>query len=154
MEDHEAKQLDYLLADYQAVKNEIARRSNLQRAILAALMAFYLWMLNNFSSASNQLALIVAMWGVIAIAFIFYQKEHFEIQRLGDLINIKIAGVASGILGVEPKHLLPSEADPSNPIFDIKTRKYDAALRFSVFLLIPFLATVLYILIEYNKNCI
>lgn len=154
MEDHEAKQLDYLLADYQAVKNEIARRSNLQRAILAALIAFYLWMLNHFFSTSNQLALIVVMWGVIAITFIFYQKEHIEIQRLGDLIKNKIAEVASSILGVEPKHLLPSETDSSNPTFDVKTRKYDAALIFSLFLIIPCMATVLYIFMVYGKKCI
>ncbi len=151
MEDNKEKLMGFLLADYQSIKNEIARRSNLQKAIHAALVAFYLWMLNNYFSENNKLNLIVVMWAVVILAYLFYQKEHFEIQRLGSIIRNKIAETASGILGVDPKSILPSETDSANEIYDHKTRAYNTALMVSIFILIPISVTLYYLLTECGK---
>ncbi len=151
MEDNKEKLVGFLLADYQSIKSEIARRSNLQKTTHVALVAFYLWMLNNYFSENNKLYLIVVMWAVVLLAYFFYQKEHLEIQRLGSIIRNKIAETASGILSVDPKIILPSETDSANEKYDYKTRAYNTALMVSIFLLIPISVTLYYLLTECGK---
>ena len=151
MEDDKEKLMNFLLADYQSIKSEIARRSNLQKAIHAALVAFYLWMLNNYFSENNKLHLVVIMWAVVLLTYLYYQKEHLEIQRLGSIIRSKIAETASGILSVEPKILLPTETDSANEKYGCKTRAYNTALMVSIFLLIPISVTLYYLLTECGK---
>lgn len=87
----ENKIFDFLLSDFQSIKSEIGRRSNLQR--------FYLGLyLGSIGLVGFSLIGRNPTWNksvfCFPIAFIFlliYVREDIEIHRLGDIIIKKIA---------------------------------------------------------------
>jgi hypothetical protein len=86
-----AKQVDVLLVSYKAIKDEIARRSALQWAILAG-YAFFLY--NAFSailksnlSPAERIAWATATWATSALALLFHRREQLEIMRLSRIIS-------------------------------------------------------------------
>lgn len=145
MTDEQKIHHDYLLADFQATKAEIARRSNTQKTALAAMVAFYASLLNPLVSISLGLWHIVAVWIVTILGYVFYKREGLEIGRLGALIRTKIAEVAAKDLNVLAENLIPSEVSAADKEFDCKTRLLDWIFSVSLFGLIPGTITVLYI---------
>ncbi len=150
MNEQEKLWLEYLLADYRAIKDEIARRSNLQKAVLAALVGFNAWLLNEFVAREIALLHIAALWTVTILSCIFHAREGFEIARLGSIIREKIAESAARVLKVDARVLLPSETDAGDPRTDGRTRMYDRIFRVSVFFIVPGAITVMYLI----KFCI
>jgi antibiotic biosynthesis monooxygenase (ABM) superfamily enzyme len=69
MTDEQKIQHDYLIADFQATKAEITRRSNAQKTDLAAMVAFYAWLLNQFVSTSLGIWHIGAVWIVTILGY-------------------------------------------------------------------------------------
>ena len=145
MTDEQKIQHDYLLADFQATKAEIARRSNAQKTALAAMVAFYAWLLNQLVSTNLGLWHIGAIWIVTILGYVFYKREGLEIGRLGALIRTKIADVAVKNLNLSAENLIPSEVRAADKEFDCKTKPLDWIFSVSLFVLIPGTLTVLYI---------
>lgn len=145
MTDEQKIQHDYLLADFQATKAEIARRSNTQKTALAAMVAFYAWLLNQLVSTNFGLWHIGAIWIVTILGYVFYKREGLEIGRLGALIGTKIAGAAAKNLNLPAENLIPSEVRAADKEFDCKTKLLDWVFSVSLFVLIPGTLTVLYI---------
>jgi hypothetical protein len=142
MDDLQKKQLDFLLADFNAMKSEIARRSTLQKAVLTALVAFYAWLYAHISNDVPDLVSVGAAILVPLVAYLFYVRENREIERLASTIKYKVAEPAAKILGVEASGLIPSEAHAKHPDCVKPTQLYDWLFNVAVFLLIP--ATLLW----------
>lgn len=145
MNEQEKLRLEYLLADYRAIKDEIARRSNLQKAVLAALVGFNAWLLNAFVAREVALLPIVALWVVTVLVYIFHEREGLEILRLGGIIRNKIAVPVSKVLDIGSQVLLPPETDGGEPRIDERTRIYDQIFRVSVFVVVPGAVTAIYL---------
>lgn len=145
MTDEQKIQYDYLLADFQAIKAEIARRSNAQKTALAAIVAFYGWLLNQFIDKHLGVCHIGAVWVVTILGYVFYKREGLEIGRLGLLIRTKIAAVAAENLNVLSEHLIPSEVRAADEKFDWKTKILNWIFSVTLFGLIPSILTVSYI---------
>ena len=105
------KHLDYLIADFAAVKAEVARRSTLQRVVLAGYLALLALVFQHSASTMLSSTWIVALWAAAALGFQFYAREGLEIDRLGTVIRTRIAPVAAEVIGTAPEHLLPSETN-------------------------------------------
>lgn len=145
MTDEQKAQHDYLLADFQATKAEIARRSNAQKTALAAMVAFYAWLLNQLVTSVLGAWHIGAIWIVTILGYVFYKREAIEIGKLGALIRTKIAEVAAKNLKVAAENLIPSEVGAENKETDCKTKALDWVFSLSLFGLIPVILTVLYL---------
>lgn len=110
MDDKEQKLLDFLLADFNAIKSEIARRSNLQKAVIASMLAFYAWLFERSLCNGLEPTLIVLVWIVSFLGYTFYIRETGEINRLGWTIKEKIGKPTGAILGRSAEEVIPSEA--------------------------------------------
>jgi hypothetical protein len=139
---------EYLLADFRAIKDEIARRSNLQRIALAALGVFYTWLLNAFAAKSAASLHIAALWVVTVLFCIFHYRESLEIKRLGGIIRNKIAEPASKLLNFKSQKLLPSEMDAEEPGIDKWTRFYNIIFWMLVCLAIPSVITIYFAMLK------
>jgi hypothetical protein len=110
MNDKEQRLLDFLLADFNAIKSEIARRSNLQKAVIAAMLAFYTWLFQRSLGNGLELSLVVLVWVVSFFGYTFYLRESAEIKRLGWTIKEKIGKPTGVILSRSTEEVIPSEA--------------------------------------------
>ncbi len=87
LSDRQKKQLDYLLADFVAVKSEIARRSTLQWFILAGYFSVLILVFQQTTAQKLSGLWVTALWAVSALAYQFYAREHLEIMRLVPTCN-------------------------------------------------------------------
>lgn len=142
--DTQQKHLDYLLADFAAIKAEIGRRSTLQRAVLVAYVAVLAVEFQRAASSTLSTLWIVALWAASALAFQFYAREALEIARLGTVIRERIALVASEIIGAPADRLLPSETNAEIPATLSRRRFYDSSFNWVVFFAAPALVTLIY----------
>jgi len=158
--DRERSHLQYLLADFQAIKSEIARRSNLQRVVLGAYIGVYAWLFPQFLSNRASTISVAALWTSAMLALLFHERERLEITRLAGLIRNRIALEAAQIISVAPEALIPSEvrseiANPAQPGRDaereIRTRRYDFVFTWSLFLLVPLLTTGIFVYVRLPK---
>ncbi len=95
-----------ILADFNSVKSEIARRSGLQRVALVLLLTAYGFLFKfNLDSYDNEplLGLVFALlaWLASYLTYIFYEREHIEIMRLGGIIRDTMAPKVKELLGKE-----------------------------------------------------
>jgi len=147
----QSKQLDFLLADYNAIKAEISRRSNLQRIALAAYISLIAFV---FKEAPSQLLSslhIAAMWFGAAITMNYFVRQGKEINRLGEIISEQIAPVVSSITDTKPKDSLPSETNPKNETYDKITSTYNYQFKWLLFFIVPLLITLIYLGQDWNK---
>jgi hypothetical protein len=116
MDEKNKKLLDFLLADFNATKSEISRRSNLQKWILAVLFTFYAWMFQYSLKNNMNLSLVISSWTVALLVFRFYRRENSEIKRLGNIIEKEIGKSVSEKLDCKKKDVFPSQSfiDKSN----------------------------------------
>jgi len=110
MDDKQIKLSEFPLADFSSIKSEIARRSNFQKAVTASMFAYYAWMFQFSLSNEITLSLVIVTWVISFLGFSFYNREKSEINRLGTMINEKIAKPMGEILSVPPNQVIPSEA--------------------------------------------
>lgn len=139
------KYLDYLLKDFEAIKSEISRRSNLQRVVLATFLAIIAFTFEKAASGSLSSLWIVGLWCSSALALQFYLREDLEIKRIGVIIKERIASDASKALGKQTSSIFHSETNSAVERFDRFTRKYDRQFNWVVFWAVPFLFSLLFI---------
>src|SRR5262249_8234907 len=86
------RQLEFLRADFQTLKTEIVRRSDLQRYALAA----YLVLVSSLTGIvvnGMRLALpVTGLWSGSFLTLLFWCRENLEIIRLAGIIQQRIAG--------------------------------------------------------------
>lgn len=150
-DDCKRDRLEYLLADFKALKAEIARRSNLQRIAMVAYIAVYAWLIPQIASNQATMVSIAALWVAGVLALLFYTREGLEIIRLGMLIRDRIASAAAQLVNTTPEVLIPSEVVPGNAAIDRITRLYNLIFMWSVFFVIPALTTVLFVSCRYDQ---
>lgn len=146
------KHLDYLVADFAAIKAEIARRSNLQRVVLAGYLAILAVVFQRAISLELSASWIIAVWGASAFGFQFYAREGLEIARLATVIRTRIAPVAGEIIGAAPGRLLPSETDPEVPATAQQRRSYDRSFNWAVFFAAPLLITLWHVADQFVRG--
>lgn len=139
------KHLDYLIADFAAIKAEIARRSTLQRVVLAGYFAVLALVFQQATSLTLSAPWIVALWAASALGFQFYAREGLEIARLGTVIRTRIAPVAGEIIGTPPERLLPSETNPEAAQTLRQRRAYDRSFNWAAFFAAPLLITLMHV---------
>jgi len=115
MDEKEKKLSEFLLADFNSIKSEIARRSNLQKAVIVAMLAFYAWMFQKSTTSEITLIFVVIVWVFSFLGYTFYERERSEIKRLGWIIKDKIALPMGNILGYNAEEVIPSEAHAKEP---------------------------------------
>jgi hypothetical protein len=145
MTEEQRIQHEYLLADFEAIKAEIARRSNAQKTALAAVVAFYAWLVNQLVSTNLGPWHICAVWIVVILSYVFYKREGVEIGRLGTIARINIAEVAARTLNIPAENLIPSEVRAADERRDKTTRTLDRLFFGVLFGAIPVFLTVLYV---------
>lgn len=137
------RQLDFLLADFGALKAEIARRSGLQRVALALYLALVAAVAASLPEGKNLSLSTAGLWVGGLIALLFWCRENLEITRLGRLIRDRIGQHASAILNVPTEHIVPSEAAAAiDEGMDRTTRRYHLVFMWLVFFVIPVLVTL------------
>jgi hypothetical protein len=139
MDEKQQKLLDFLLADFNAIKSEIARRSALQKAAVAALLALYAWV---FNKTSVTFEVVILSWGTAILAALYVYRESREINRLGWLIKDKIAGQACEITGGDKETLIPSEAHASNQDSDGMNKFISTIFVAVIFFVVPLYLTI------------
>ncbi len=115
MTEEEKKLSEFLLADFNSIKAEIVRRSNVHKAITAAMLVFYAWIFQYAHTEGVTITTLVLVWVVSFLGFTFYERENAEIKRLGWIIKDKIAKPMGEILGCAPEEVIPSESHAKEP---------------------------------------
>lgn len=149
--DQQQQYLEYLRADIESIKAEIARRSNLQRVVLATYIAVIAVVGKGVASHELAAPLLVGLWVNGALAVQFYTREGLEIDRLGSIIQERIAPIASNILRVQPRDLFPSETNNEFPEKDRITSCYDRQFKWMLFLVLPVVITVFYLSQDWSR---
>jgi len=149
--DHQQKYLEYLLADIGAAKVEIARRSNLQRVVLATYIAVIAVVGKEAASHALTAPLLVGLWVSGALALQFYTREGLEIYRLGSIVRERIVPIGSNILRVRAQDVFPSETNNAFPEKDKITRRYDHQFKWILFLVLPLAISVFYLSQDWSR---
>jgi hypothetical protein len=137
------RELDFLLADFSALKAEIARRSGLRRVALALYLALVAAVVASLPKSKNLSLSTAALWVGGLIALLFWCRENLEIARLGRLIRDRIGQQASETLRVPVENIVPSEAAAAiDEGMDRTTRRYHLVFMWLVFFVIPLLETL------------
>ena len=136
------RQLDFLLADFGALKAEMARRSGLQRVAVALYLGLVAAVAASLPEGKNLSLSAAGLWIGGLVALLFWYREHLEITRLGRLIRDRIGEKAGEILNVPKEDIVPSEAAASiDESMDSTTRRYHLWFMWLVFFVIPLLLT-------------
>lgn len=149
--DHQQEYLEYLRADISTMKAEIARRSNLQRFVLATYLAVIAVVGNEAASHALTAPLLVGLWVSGTLAFQFYTREGLEIVRLGFIVRERIVPIASNILRVHTRDVVHSETNNAFSETDIVTRRYDHQFKWLLFLVLPLAITVFYLSQDWSR---
>jgi len=145
------KHLELLIADFSATKAEIARRSNLQRVVLAAHIGLFAIVGNQLVSHSLVAPLIVGIWLSAALSFQFYTREGLEIRRLGSIIRERIAPIASKMLEVPIQDLLHSQTNSKFLEINKATSRYNKQFKWVVFFFLPLIITIFYLSQDWSR---
>jgi hypothetical protein len=142
MKEEEKILLEFLLADFNAMKSEIARRSNLQKAAIAALLALYAWIFNTILNNGNSVEIIVISWGSAILVGTHVYRERREIKRLGWIIKNNVAKQAGEIIGVDENLITPSEAHALEPNDDSLRKFISALFSIVIYFAVPLFLTL------------
>lgn len=144
MEEKEKKYLEFLLADFSAVKAEIARRSNLQKAVIVAMFAFYAWVFQRLLESGLEIRIVVVSWVVAFLGYTYSLRESAEINRLAWLIKNNISAPAGKLLGREPEEVIPSEGHAREPIDFSRRKLISNIFKVVIYLLAPIYITLVF----------
>jgi len=151
LNDRQKKQIDCLLADFSAIKSEIARRSNLQRMVQLIIVAVLAATFTRAASFSLSSLWLVGLWVSSVLAYQFYAREGYEIERLATVIREGIAPIAANILATTPQRLMLSETAPDVPptrdswLACARRRAYYRQFQWGLFFVAPLVVTALFI---------
>ena len=148
MEDERKKYLDCLLADFTSIKEEIRRRSTLQRFVLVGFITILALTFREAASNSLSAYWVTGLWVSSFLALLFYFREGLEIGRLGSVIRCHIALKAARELRVERTDVFHSEHPESYVLVNNSlpdTAPYDRLFNWTVFLILPGFVTLKFI---------
>jgi len=136
MSDESDLRLKCLLADFAAVKAEIARRSDLQRIAFAAYAGFLVFVLQKTIEQPHLIGPSrVLVWPAAFLTLLFQAREQSEIRRLSKILSEVIAESARRLRGTSDIHVLfPSETHRKH---SPDAFWYDRILQWTAFLLAP-----------------
>jgi len=140
------EQLKFLLADFAETKSEIARRSSLQRLVLAVYVAALAFVFRELVTSGDSSFWLLAVWASAALAFQFYAREGLEILRLSRIIRDRTACRAAALIGCRKEDLLPSETDPEMPQTLSRRISYDRSFNWALFLGAPATLSAIFVL--------
>ena len=126
-------------------KEEIRRRSTLQRFVLLGFAAVLAFTFKEATSNTLSAYWITGLWVSSFLALLFYFREHLEIERLGRVIECCIAVPAARALHVGRTDIFHSETDQGAAHVDPITALYDRLFNWIVFLLLPGFVTIKFI---------
>lgn len=149
--DHQHQHLQFVRADIESIKAEIARRSNLQRIVLATYIAAIAFVAKVATSQELTAPLLVGLWVSGTLALQFYTREGIEIRRLGLIIRERIAPIVSEILRVTAQDVFPSETNKKFSKLDKITSAYDRQFKWILFLVLPLAITVFYLSHDWSR---
>ncbi len=150
MDEKEQKLLEFLLADFKSIKNEIARRSNLQKAAIAALLAFYAWEFNSFTTNGSSVEILFFSWGAALLAGTYVYREGHEISKLGWKIKNKISKPVGEIIGFNENSIIPSEAHALESCSDSTSKFISVFFAFVLYFIVPLFFTFKHICDAYG----
>ena len=133
MEDERKKYLDCLLADFSSIKEEIRRRSTLQRFVLVGFLTVLALTFKEMASNTLTSSWITGLWLSSFLALLFYFREDLEIGRLGFVIQFRIAILAAQELRVEWGDIFHSETNQAAPHIDPITALYDTLFNWELY---------------------
>ena len=145
MEDERKKYLDCLLADFSSIKEEIRRRSTLQRFVLVGFLTVLALTFREMASNTLTSSWITGLWLSSFLALLFYSREGLEIGRLGIIIKEPIAISAARELRVGWTEIFHSETNQAAERIDPVTAFYYALFNRIVFLGLPALVTLKFV---------
>lgn len=145
------RHLDFLLADFSATKAEIARRSNLQRVVLAAYATVIALVCRETIAHTFNAIFIVGLWIATSLSLNFYHREGKEIERLGAIVRERIAQNVSKILQVQLTDLVPSQTNNKYPKIDKLTSRYNRQFGWTLFFGLPCALTTLYLSQDWTR---
>lgn len=151
LSDHQQQHLEFLRVDIESTKAEIARRSNLQRIVLATYIAVIAVVGREAASRELTPPLLVSLWITGALALQFYTREGLEIHRLGSIIRERIAPIATQILRLRVQDLFPSETNNKFPKLDKITSSYNRQFQWILFLVLPLAITSLHLSHDWSR---
>lgn len=102
-------QIKFLLADFNAVKMEIARRSDQQKTALLLYITGVSYLFIRIASDQINYFYVLATWIMSLLVVIFIYRESLEIGRLAETIRSRICKEAEKISDIGGKYLVPSE---------------------------------------------
>jgi len=145
-------QVDFLLADFNAIKSEISRRSDQQKTAYLLYLAAISWIFTKVISGSTDLVYIIVIWLVVVITKIFIVREAMEIGKLGEIIREEICVALKNLTKLDGKSFIPSE----NRVLKTDTtwtkrHNLNKYFDYLIFIGIPLLISV-YILYSYANN--
>lgn len=145
MEDEGKKYIDCLLADFASIKEEIRRRSTLQRFALLGFAAVLALTFREAASDDLSAYWVTGLWVSSFLALLFYFREGLEIGRLGTVIRAHIALPAAREFRVGWKNVFPSETNQGIESIDPITALYNVLFNWIVFLILPGVVTIKFI---------
>ena len=136
------KLVDALLADFQSLKSEIGRRSNLQRFYIGLLIGSIGFIGSSIIRPDPTWSKSLLCFPVSLVFLIIYIREDIEIHRLGEIIKDEISATLEEKLSFKG-HLFPSETYRGTA----KKRNFalytDLVSLWMLFFFGPFLLTIL-----------
>ncbi len=91
------KKVDFLIADFNATKAEIGRRSNLQKASVLGIFWAYSFAFKYVLEEGHSVEMTGFVLLVAIMHYIYYSRESSEISRLGEFVRV-IANKGSKLL--------------------------------------------------------
>lgn len=147
LDESKKTQLRFLLADFQATKSEIARRSNLQKAVLTAVVVFDSWIIKELIDCNLKLLHVIGIFLVTIVGAAYCRRESLEIERLGGvIIKQRIADEVAKLIDIESKYLIPSETHKELETTRFEIALYNRAFNYIVFIIIPLFVLIYYFL--------
>ena len=140
MEDERKLYLDCLLADFSSLKEEIRRRSTLQRFVLVGFLIVLALTFKEATSGALTSSWIAGLWLSSFLALLFYFREDLEIGRLGIIIKECIAVSAARELRVGWTEIFHSETNQAVERIGPITAFYYTLFNWIVFLGLPALS--------------
>jgi len=130
------KYIDCLIADFNSIKAEISRRSNLQRIAIVGFLGIVLSIISSSFFKTHSNLCLIFIWQIDLLVLLFIIREKYEISRLGKIIKEKIAKTASKTLQLKEDEIFHSQTSQNGETEN--TRHYfQIAFNWLLFFIIP-----------------
>ena len=153
---HIDKYIDCLNSDFQQIKQEISRRSNLQKAVLTGYIALLSYIFTRIIDMKMNWQIEIAMLIYLLLVQLYNYRESLEIQRLGKIISEKIAPALKEIIGLAcVNQIYHSQTSPESIEYSTKkTRRFlSKTFNWTFLAFIPLVITSLYFFDNSFKDC-